>query len=287
MSWILSGFADEAADLAEDQIKVLKEEGLSHIDVRMVDGCNVADLPIDRAKSLRRQLDAAGVKVCMLGTPIGKIDITDDFQIDIGKLEHCTAVGRILDCNRLRVFSYFNKQSAPPDQWQSKSFSRLRQLKARAADLGVVLYLENEHDLFGDVGKRFKLIVDELYDPTFKTIFDFDNYNFCKDDVWENWLQLRDVTDAFHLKDSDKDGQHVPAGQGTGRVRDILADALSRRWEGPLSLEPHLAHSPAVMATGPSGRSNQKLAEMSPAECFGVATTAVRQLLGQIGAPFV
>ena len=37
---------------------------------------------------MRAKLDAAGISVCMFGSPIGKIDVTDDLEIDLEKLRH-------------------------------------------------------------------------------------------------------------------------------------------------------------------------------------------------------
>ena len=54
---------------------------------------------------------------------------------------------------------------------------------------------------------------------------------------------------------------------------------------GPVTLEPHLHHSPAVLATGPGGKPNQKLAELSRTECFQLATDTAKALLASVGAP--
>ena len=69
-------------------------------------------------------------------------------------------------------------------------------------------------------------------------------------------------------------------------VREILADALARGWTGPLSLEPHLSHSPAVIATHVHGHENWALKDLSPAESFQVGAEASRRLLDDIGAAY-
>ena len=102
---------------------------------------------------------------------------------------------------------------------------------------------------------------------------------------------LRDLTDAFHLKESSKSAtgefQNVPLGEGNVQSHRILADALARGWVGPLSLEPHLSHSAAVMVTGPTGQQNQKLSDLGPVETFQVAAAAAKTVLGNIKAPVV
>lgn len=293
-SWVLSAFADEAGDTCEEQIAAIKRAGLRHIDVRGIDGFNVSVLPIDKAKEIRKKLDAAGIVVNMLGSPIGKIDIADDFAIDMGKLRHLAGVGDALGCKAVRIFSYYNKNNEPEAKWRDEVFSRMSRLKAEAAASGLVLYHENEGKIFGENLARVKTLLGAMRDHSadkpgvFRAIFDFDNYNHANEDVWTNWLGLRDMTDAFHLKDSDKAKVHVPIGQGAGRAKEILADALARGWKGCLSLEPHLQHSKAVLATvtvtGMQAKENAKFSEMPRPDVFHVAATAAKELLGSIKA---
>lgn len=293
MTWTLSGFADEAATDIDAQIKVLADGGMKFIDLRNLDGYNISELPLDHAESVKRKLDDAGVRVGMFGSPLGKIDIADDMAVDLRKLRHLSLLADIFGTRKVRIFSYFNEKGASQEQWASESLSRLRQLKELAAELNLSLYHENERDIYGDTCAHVRHIADELRDPgppgsagTFRLIFDFDNYNQCGEDVWRNWQQLKDVSDAFHLKDSDKQCQHVPIGTGAGYAKEILAEALKSGWDGHLGLEPHLAHSPAVMATGPGGTANQALADLDDVQCFTYAIDTAKDLLNGLGADY-
>ena len=288
MSWVLSGFADEAGGEIDTQIKATKDAGYSHIDLRGVDGFNITELPLDHAEAIAKKLADAGIKVGMYGTPLGKIDIADDFQIDSDKLAHIGKLKDIFGCDQVRIFSYYNKGEVAKDKWQAESLDRLKKLRDQAGQLGLVLFHENERHIFGDRCDEVEVLAAELRDGgAFKLIFDFDNYNQSGDDVWNNWQRLGDKTDAFHLKDSDTNNQHVPIGQGNGRAKEILADALKRGWSGPVSLEPHLRHSAAVMATHASGSENQKFSDMTAEEVYQVAAATATQLLSDIGAPVV
>lgn len=284
--WTLSAFSDEAGNTIEDQIQATQQAGLAFLDLRGVDGFNIAALPIENAQAIKRKLDAAGLQVQMLGSPLGKIDIAEDFEPEAEKLRHLSRVGDILGCPNVRIFSYYNKANASHAAWKDESLKRLSLLRGIARQEGLVLYHENERHIFGDLGSDVLAIGRELRDETsFKLIFDFDNFNQSGEDVWATWQVLAGLTDGFHLKDSTGDNQHVPVGQGNGRVREILEDAVARGWSGPVAVEPHLQHSKAVMATGPSGQSNQAFAEMSANEAFQVACSVARRLLEEVGAP--
>ena len=183
----------------------------------------------------------------------------------------------------MRIFSYYNKHEAAKSEWEAIALDRLGQLRDVAKDLGLKLYHENERHIFGDLGRDVKKLT-ELRNDNFATIFDFDNFNQSGEDVWVTWELLRDVTDSIHLKDSTTENQHVPVGQGNGQVERILRDAVSRGWSGPLAVEPHLSHSKAVAATGPSGNRNEAFASMSPADSFHIAVETAQQLIEAVSA---
>ena len=129
MAWILSAFADEAADSSDGQIEALTAAGLNHIDLRSVDGYNVTDLPLDLAPSIKTRLDSAGIAVGMFGSPIGKLDIADDWQVDAQKLDHLAPLADIFDCRAVRIFSYYNKEEQSHETWQAECLDRLGRLK--------------------------------------------------------------------------------------------------------------------------------------------------------------
>ncbi len=292
MAWTLSAFADEAAEDIDGQIQATLEGGLKMIDLRNVNGHNISALPLDLAGEVKAKLDAAGITVGMLGSPLGKIDITEDFQIDVNKLDHLAKLADVFSCRRIRVFSYFNKNDKPMYEWAATTLTRLGALKEQAVRLGLQLFHENERHIFGDKLWQVETIARTLRDDcpagqpkAFGMLFDFDNFNQTQEDVWDAWQRLHPFIDAFHLKDSHADCQHTPIGTGNGRAKDILTDAINRGWSGHLANEPHLARSPAIMATGPGGVPNQKLADLSHFDAFLVGVRSGNDLLAEIKAP--
>ena len=102
--------------------------------------------------------------------------------------------------------------------------------------------------------------------PGLKLVFDTANPIFNPDrsrtkpwprqDAWEFWEHVRDHVVHIHIKDATwnpakNDADYNWPGEGQGRVRDILADAIQRGYDAGLSIEPHMvvvfhdAHSQA------------------------------------------
>ena len=67
--FILSAFADEAAESLEMQIKALKENGIGYIEPRFIDKKGIITLSDEELYEVRRALDEGGIKVGSLGSP--------------------------------------------------------------------------------------------------------------------------------------------------------------------------------------------------------------------------
>ena len=279
--WILSGFCDEATPDFAGQIDVANRAGLTHLDVRMVGSINIADLPVEDAAPLASMVEASGLKVGCLGSGIGKIDIADDTDIDLARLDRLAGHAQTFGTSLVRVFSYFNKAEQDRNVWRQESLHRLGLLKERAKELGLCLLLENERHIYGDRLQDMLDLIEPLGEAgVFEMIFDFDNYNQSGDDCWTNWKTLKPWVTSFHLKDSTSECVHVPIGEGAGKAREILTDALKSGWTGLLSLEPHLAHSEAVMATGPSGKAAMQ--DVDPVDAFLHGARIGKELLNSL-----
>ncbi len=75
----LTGFADEISSDLEEQLDVLESENIRYLELRGVWGKNVLELNEQESLRVKSRLAARGFGVSSIGSPIGKINITDDF----------------------------------------------------------------------------------------------------------------------------------------------------------------------------------------------------------------
>ena len=199
---IISGFADEIDPALDVQLKVVKELGMEYICLRAADGKGIADYTVEEFKeSILPRLNAAGVKISSLGSPIGKIDIDDEaaYEKQLAQLDTLCQICNLADCKYIRMFSFWmlNKN---PDEWKEEVLKKLRGFADIAAKYGVILIHENEKDIYGDIGSRCKTILDELASPYFKAAFDFANFVQCGEDTAQCWELLKEHVAYIHIK---------------------------------------------------------------------------------------
>ena len=237
----LSGFADEIDTDIQKQIELLKELGQAYIELRSANGKNVAEYTTEEAIELKKVLEEADIKISAIGSPIGKINIKDDFAPHFEQYKHVVELAKIFNTPYIRMFSFYMPEGEVPEDYQEEVMKRMKQFVDYAIDQNIVLLHENEKGIYGDTGKRCLDLMKAFYGPHFQCTFDFANFVQCKENTLECYELLKPYITYIHVKDALlKDASVVPAGQGDGHVAEILGKLDAAGYEGFLSLEPHL-----------------------------------------------
>ena len=102
----LHAFADEAGQDLNDQIAALRDNGYEGMEIRKVEGINVSKLTVEQAKEIDKRMKDAGLCVWSIGSPIGKIDIADDFELHFELFKYVCKIVKILETKYIRIFSF-------------------------------------------------------------------------------------------------------------------------------------------------------------------------------------
>ncbi len=237
----LSAFADEISQNPLEQIEVLSQHGIRNIEFRAIHGTNVLDLSDAQHEEFRALLQSRGFGLSALGSPVGKIKITDAFEPHLERFARALDLADFYQAPRIRIFSYYIAPGADSAQHRTEVIRRMTEKARRAAERGVTLMLENEKGIYGDTAARVLDILESVNLPSLTHAFDPANYLEVGQAVDEAWTMLRPRVGHFHVKDySLKTHKNVPAGQGDGQIPRLVADAVAHGYDGFCVLEPHL-----------------------------------------------
>lgn len=237
----LSAFSDEIDPMLEKQIPVLKRCGISYTEIRGVNGKGIDLYSLEEAAQVKRELKDGGISVSAIGSPIGKISITDDFEPHFQHFQHVVELAKLFETNYIRMFSFYIPDDRDPSDFQDEVLRRLKRLIEYAEKNDVVLLHENEKKIFGDNAERCLTLFRELYGPHFRCTFDPANFIQCGQDTLEAYDMLRPYLCYLHVKDALKEnGRVAPAGQGDGNLAVLLNRLKESDYQGFVSLEPHL-----------------------------------------------
>ena len=248
--------------------------------MRGVNGKPLVEHSLEEVKEVKRQLDENQIKLSSIGSPIGKILITEDFEEHFELYKKTVEIAKIMETPYIRMFSFFIPEGEEPEKYKSQVFERLQKFADYARDHQVVLLHENEKEIYGDNAKRCLEIMQEFYGEHFKAVFDFANFVQCNQDTREAYQLLKPYISYIHIKDAKAEsGIVVPAGYGDGNVEEILKSLLEEGYEGFLSLEPHLTDFTGFGTLEQNGELEQR--KMSGEEAYTTAYRALKEILNK------
>ena len=215
----LFGFADEASSQMSGQIAAMKRNGLQGLEIRGVDGENIAKITPHKAREVRKILEDNGLCVWSMGSPIGKVRLDEDFDAHMDQLRYVLDLADILGAGNVRMFSFYTQEHAAV---RNQVIDRLGMMLEEAKDTGIVLCHENEKGIYGDTAEHCMELLQAL--PQLHAVFDPANFVQCGEDTLRAWEMLKERVRYLHIKDALSDGSVVPAGKGEGNVPFIVKD---------------------------------------------------------------
>jgi sugar phosphate isomerase/epimerase len=270
----LSAFADEISADPAEQLDVLERHGIRHVEFRSIYQTNVLDLDDAQHEEFRELLRSRGFGLSAVGSPIGKIPVTDPFEPHLRRFARALDLAEFYDAPRIRIFSYYIPKGDDPDRHRAEVMRRMRTKAEMAADRKVTLLLENERGIYGDNAERVLDVLESVDSHALANVFDPANYVEVGQPIDAGWEALRSWTVHFHVKDySTALGRNVPAGQGDGQIPRLIAEAVADGFDGFCTLEPHLTVAEQMYGfTGP--------------DRFADAANALKAELNRVGVAY-
>lgn len=279
--WILTGFADEIDSSLDTQMDIMNRLGIKYIEMRNVNGKNLVHYTLQEVNEIKKQLDSKGFKLSAIGSPIGKINITDPFEPHLDLFKHTMEIAALMDAPYIRMFSFYMPKDRDPAEYREAVLERWNKFLAVASGFNVVLLHENEKGIYGDTPERCLDLLDTLDSKKTAAVFDPANFVQCNVETYPHaYFLLKGRIKYFHIKDAEyATGKVVPSGLGGGQLFEILQDAFTSGFEGFLSLEPHLGSYNRHYIFDDTTETT--LSEGGPLQ-FQIAADALKKILKQI-----
>jgi len=238
---IMSAFADEYSPALEEQLKGMQGFGIGYVELRQLDGKNVSALTETEAREAKRMLDAYGIGVSAIGSPLGKIKLDGDLDGHMETAKRVCETANIVGARYVRMFSFYAPDGKSILDMKDEVIDNLGRMVDIAETAGVTLCHENEAKIYGAVPERCREIID-CFDGKLKCVFDMGNYVLEGVKPYPEAYELlkKDIA-YFHIKDALSAGAVVPPGKGEAMIGEILsAHAKYAGEDFFVSLEPHL-----------------------------------------------
>lgn len=275
----ICAFADESSPAITGQIDALKRNGIDYLEIRGVDGKNIKDISVEKAKEVRRMLDSEGLAVWSMGSPIGKHHLERDFEEHMEAYKRIIEYAYVLGAKRVRMFSFYAAPGDSAEATKEKVYEGLRRFCEYAPD-DIILCHENEKKIYAETPETCLALLKEF--PKLRAVFDPANFVQCNVDTLAAWEMLAPYVDYMHIKDAIADGTVVPAGKGIGNVPAIVKDYLANGGQ-VMTLEPHLTAFTGLdkLEDGESVKQGFTVYKTNE-EAFDASVSALKSILASI-----
>ena len=271
----LSAFADEVMDDFRGQVEFLAKEKVGYIEPRFVDKKNLMDLNPTELAQARKLIRDHGLKVSAIGSPIGKVRLDQPFKAHLDRFKHAVELAQYLETPFIRMFSYYAPEGKNIDDYRHQVMDRMVAKLEVLTGTNVLMVHENEANIYGHSAANCVDMVKTVDSPKLRLAYDPANFVWGEkitNNVEVCWPLMKPYVVHVHIKDwklGAKDVGSMP-GQGDGQIKELLAELAAMKYQGCLTMEPHLqAGGQFGGSTGP--------------ELFSQAIAAVRSLASEVG----
>jgi sugar phosphate isomerase/epimerase len=248
---------DEVSPSLDEGLGFARKEGITTIDLRVIDGRNVLAPSRNELAEAARRVRAAGLSVSCICTPLlkwcppGKTAkaVGDQFGFELGDraprdvYAQAFSAAEILGARNLRVFSYLAYDDYRLDDLRA-AFDDLLALAER---FDMKVHVENEGVCNIACFAELEAVMTAYRHPRLRALPDIANaFRVARPPSTADLARLLPFTDILHIKDYDNAARRfVAVGEGDIPIASLLAATLPAR-EAPLTLtiETHAPSEP-------------------------------------------
>ena len=259
---------DEVSDDFGDALDWAAEQGLKHVEARVINGNNVVTLDDDQVRDVRRQVEGRGLYVSAVASPLFKCALDPSREVASGdrfgqkeegieahfaKLDRVATIARLLGTRRVRVFSFWREKD--PAAHRAEVVRHLKWAAGVAERADLLLLVENEPSCNGGYAAEVADIVRGVGSPFVRALWDPGNEAYAGREAFPaGYRHLKDVLAHVHLKDAyhGADGKPhcVPLGSGDVPLIPQLRALAADGYEGLFTIETHFTPAGGTRKTG-------------------------------------
>jgi sugar phosphate isomerase/epimerase len=252
----LSVLTDEVSDTFTEALDWAVKNGFTWVEVRMVDGANVANLTDAQADRAAAEVRRRGLKVSAIASPIFKCALDPSRPVGSGdlfgakeegipahfaKLPRAAKIAKTFGTRGIRIFSFWREKE--PARYVDEIVAHLKKAADVAEKEDVLLLQENETACNGGYAAEIAELVRKVDRPrAMRALWDPGNETYGgKSPFPEGYRHVKDLLAHVHLKDAvmGADGKPacVPIGSGQAPLLPQIQALEKDGYKGVYTLE--------------------------------------------------
>ena len=243
----LGVFTDEVSQDLDRAVKMATRFSVDAVEIRSVWNKPVQHLNDAEVSRIRATLDAAGLRVCAIASPVFKCELEDEpaHRDHLDYLRSCIHIAKALDIGIIRIFTFWKRGPSQP-VWE-RIKAKFRPAIPIAEEAGITLGLENEASTYCATAAETKRFVEEMDSPVLKVVWDPCNEVYADDGITpypDAYRLVEPWVTHLHVKDAKRDpgakeATIMPVGEGVVDWKGQFRELLAKGYGGYACLETH------------------------------------------------
>ncbi|GIP32937.1 sugar phosphate isomerase/epimerase [Paenibacillus sp. J2TS4] len=253
----LGVLTDEVSANLTEALDWIAEQKLVHVEIRMVDGTNVAALSNEQVARVKEEVEKRGLFVSAIASPLFKCALDPSRPVASGdtfgqqeetveahfaKLDRAIEICKMLGTDKIRIFSFWREND--PQKYEQEIVEHLRKAAQIAGQAGIILLLENEPACNGGFASEVGRIAAQVASPNLKVLWDPGNEEYGgRPSYPEGYEAVRSQLGHVHVKDayitSEGESKCVPVGSGKVPFVDQFRALEKDGYDGLFTIETH------------------------------------------------
>jgi sugar phosphate isomerase/epimerase len=255
----IAAITDEYSPDLEKALEPMAATGMTGAELRVLWGKNIMDLSDDELARARDLVEAKGMKVVSIASPLLKCVLPDSPPVDTRLqqdvfaskhtfadqprlADHAFAIAKMMGCKVIRVFTYW--RSVEPEKCFDGVVKGLTELAEKAAREGLIIGVENEHACNVATAAETAKVLAAVSNPALQVVWDPANALCAGEEPFPYGYHLLPPGRIAHVHAKDchiENHKPVWGPLGTravdwkGQIAALAADG----YKGYLSLETH------------------------------------------------
>lgn len=246
---------DEISTDFEKAVNVVKDVGMNYVELRILDGKNVAQLRLEEAKEYSGILKKLDLKVCSIASPLFKCFLPgeekkgevgdqfgftiNDYNSHLNLVDHLLEIAEIFETDMIRAFTFW-KVKETTDEKLIEISRKIEPVLDKFENKGLRMAIENEPSCYVQTGRQLGKLLMILDHPSVGALWDPGNAKLCDENEKEGFESVKDRIFHVHIKDFTLDEgavKFVPPGKGIVNFEDAMASLFRIGYDGFISFE--------------------------------------------------
>lgn len=237
-SFTLTAVSDEVSSGTAEIVTVLQGQGIRQIELRKIDGKELAEIGDAERREILEKLEGSGFKISAINSGVNRIRIDGGLKQNLEKFKIYLNLAEFFKTRHL-IISSFRCPERKTDEYREEMLKNILEMVRLARGKNIMLLIENEPNTYAASSKDCKDILEAVNSSCLKLAFNPANFAAMGEKPFLKISpHIRKLSRILYVNDGLFSGVPRLPGYGNAEIKELISILRCRSFDGYFSLNP-------------------------------------------------